>query len=150
MLLQCIAVRPDGPDGGALLQHCTSQNKQSQSPVKHQSPTILTPSPSTKHTQSRSSRVQRKKTQSETKQQLSVARSSTSTADTHSLSLRRRTVPRVPLCRISPRSHSRRCCSPPSTEEEEEVQQEEDEGEAEVVEEVGDPTWTPPLGGKCE
>ncbi|KAE8279586.1 AT-rich binding protein [Larimichthys crocea] len=24
MLLQCFAVRPDGPDGGALLQHCTS------------------------------------------------------------------------------------------------------------------------------
>uniref|UniRef100_UPI0037E77A70 zinc finger protein ZFP2-like n=1 Tax=Semicossyphus pulcher TaxID=241346 RepID=UPI0037E77A70 len=24
MLLQCFAVRPDGPDGGALLQHCTT------------------------------------------------------------------------------------------------------------------------------
>lgn len=24
MLLQCIAVRADGPDGGALLQHCTT------------------------------------------------------------------------------------------------------------------------------
>ncbi|KAF7656616.1 hypothetical protein LDENG_00038980 [Lucifuga dentata] len=131
MLLQCFAVRPDGPDGGALLQHCTSNNKQSQLPVKH--PTILCPSPSTRHIQSRSRRIQRKKTQPKTKERLMAPSSSTSS--THKR-LRRR--------RVSSRPHP-----PPPTEDEEEVQQqeEEEEDEEEVVEEeVGDPTWTPPMG----
>ncbi|XP_041817537.1 zinc finger protein 708-like [Chelmon rostratus] len=47
MLLQCFAVRPDGPDGGALLQHCTTNRTR----TRTIQPTVK---PSPKHTQSRS------------------------------------------------------------------------------------------------
>ncbi|XP_069033687.1 zinc finger protein 497-like isoform X1 [Embiotoca jacksoni] len=49
MLLQCFAVRPDGPDGGALLQHCTTRTRTIRPAVK----------PSTKPAQTRS-RTQRR------------------------------------------------------------------------------------------
>ncbi|KAI3355006.1 hypothetical protein L3Q82_004795 [Scortum barcoo] len=52
MLLQCFAVRPDGPDGGALLQHCTSSRTRTR-----------TIKPATKPTQTRS-RSQRRPPQS--------------------------------------------------------------------------------------
>ncbi|KAM7369517.1 hypothetical protein PAMP_010836 [Pampus punctatissimus] len=44
MLLQCFAVRPDGPDGGTLLQHCTSNRTRTRAikpAIKHQNPTHL-------------------------------------------------------------------------------------------------------------
>ncbi|KAM8731600.1 zinc finger X-chromosomal protein-like [Acanthopagrus schlegelii] len=59
MLLQCFAVRPDGPDGGALLQHCT--------PNRTRTRTIK---PTIKPTQSRSQRRPplQSRTQNTTKQ----------------------------------------------------------------------------------
>ncbi|XP_068437424.1 endothelial zinc finger protein induced by tumor necrosis factor alpha-like [Clinocottus analis] len=39
MLLQCFAVRPDGPDGGALLQHCTTTRTRTRTrPIKPTQP----------------------------------------------------------------------------------------------------------------
>ncbi|XP_044032122.1 zinc finger protein 436-like [Siniperca chuatsi] len=55
MLLQCFAVRPDGPDGGALLQHCTT-NRTRTRPIQ---PAIKASPKTPKPTQSRS-RSQRK------------------------------------------------------------------------------------------
>ncbi|XP_070709131.1 zinc finger protein ZFP2-like [Pempheris klunzingeri] len=38
MLLQCFSVRPDGPDGGALLQHCTRTRTRTIQPAAKHSP----------------------------------------------------------------------------------------------------------------
>ncbi|XP_028288871.1 zinc finger protein 2-like [Parambassis ranga] len=51
MLLQCFTVRPDGPDGGALMQHCTT----SRTRTRTIRPAVR---PSTKPTQSRPQRKQ--------------------------------------------------------------------------------------------
>ncbi|XP_054479132.1 zinc finger protein 497-like [Anoplopoma fimbria] len=39
MLLQCFAVRPDGPDGGALLQHCTTNRTRTRTRTRPIKPT---------------------------------------------------------------------------------------------------------------
>nr|XP_020481109.1 zinc finger protein 2 homolog [Monopterus albus] len=43
VLLQCVAVRPDGPDGGALLQHCTSTRTRTRTikPAIRLSPSLI-------------------------------------------------------------------------------------------------------------
>ncbi|XP_071340347.1 zinc finger protein ZFP2-like [Trachinotus anak] len=63
MLLQCLTVRPDGPDGGALLQHCTTNRTRTRTikpatrlspkPTQTQSRTHRRPPPQTSNTTKR-------------------------------------------------------------------------------------------------
>ncbi|XP_026218048.1 zinc finger protein 708-like isoform X2 [Anabas testudineus] len=106
MLLQCLSVRPDGPDGGALLQHCTTNRTRTRTikPAIRLSPNL---------TESRS------KTQ-------------------------RRPLPQNPTKNPPKRHRRHRVSSNPDQQDEED--DDDDEEDEEVVEDTGDPAWTPPEG----
>lgn len=122
MLLQCFAVRPDGRDGGALLQHCTPPRMPPRTrtrtiqPAKHQN----TQNPRPPQTRSR---IQRGRPPG-----------------------RRRSGGGSSTGRPASRNQRQRKASP-DQQEEEEVEQEEQEEEV-VEEDTGDPTWTPPEAGE--
>lgn len=112
MLLQCLSVRPDGEDGGALLQHC-----------------------STKRTRTRIVRPAIKFSDAPPESRTRVRKKPLS----QSYSTTKQNV------------SQRRCCrkSPDQQEEEEEEEEVEETEEEEMVEEdISDPAWTPPEGGK--
>lgn len=127
MLLQCFAVRPDGPDGGALLQHCTSNRTRTrtiQPAVKHQ---IQTPP---KLPQPRS-RIQR-------------GRPPLSRRDNQQSSSSSRPAPRNRRQRRASPATDRQEEQQQEEQQEEEREEEEQQEEQVVEEDTGDPTWTPP------
>ncbi|XP_062297264.1 zinc finger protein 83-like [Scomber scombrus] len=115
MLLQCFAVRPDGRDGGALLQHCTPPRTRTRT-IQHASKHQNTQNPRPPHTRSRTQRGRPP--------------------------IRRRSGGGSSSGRPASRNQRQRKASP-DQQEEEEVEQEEQEEEV-VEEDTGDPTWTPP------
>ncbi|CAK6984010.1 zinc finger protein 678-like [Scomber scombrus] len=115
MLLQCFAVRPDGRDGGALLQHCTPPRTRTRT-IQHASKHQNTQNPRPPHTRSRTQRGRPP--------------------------IRRRSGGGSSSGRPASRIQRQRKASP-DQQEEEEVEQEEQEEEV-VEEDTGDPTWTPP------
>lgn len=126
VLLQCLAVRPDGPDGGALLQHCTGSRTRTrpiQPAAKCQVTLQISPDApdAPEPPQSRSRTRRRPAPISERDEQQNLTSS------------RRRAAARR-------RKRRRR---------QEEDNDEEDEEEEEEGEELdtGDPTWTTAAGG---
>lgn len=120
MLLQCFAVRPDGPDGGALLKHCTPNRTRTRTiqPAVKLSPEL---------TSSRSRSQKRPPPQNANNSKRGRAK----------------------------RGRPRRVIPDTDREEEEEEREEggedgegEEGEEEEVVEDTGDPTWTPSVRGE--
>lgn len=124
MLLQCFAVRPDGPDGGALLQHCTTNRTRTRA-IK----------PAIKH---------------QTQKHLPCSSSSPKLPQPRTRPQRRRRAPRkideqqsATPPRPGPRRRQQRRASPvPNTE------QQQGEEEEVLEEDTVDPTWTPPEAGE--
>ncbi|CAJ1081589.1 zinc finger protein 436-like [Xyrichtys novacula] len=119
MLLQCFAVRPDGPDGGALLKHCTTNRTRTRiiQPAVKLSPEL---------TSSRSRTQKRPPPQ-------------------NSNNTKRGRPKRGRPRRVLPDAEQKEAEGEGEggEEGEEEQEGEEAEEEEEVVEDTGDPTWTP-------
>ncbi|XP_029935538.1 zinc finger protein 678-like [Myripristis murdjan] len=135
LLLQCFAVRPDGPDGGALLQHCNSSGAKSTSKRGTKRTSTVRRS-SAKRSRTSCSNLQSETQQKHRAGKANAPRASTPTSSTERTSPHLHAVhqPQITLCKVSfPLHHSPDPSSPPAAEEEED--------------EARDPTWHPPADG---